>query len=135
MHLLRANPVPEVVSFADHSMDIASKLQGMVEQHREEICEQPRAARAALERGAALSRGYARTVRTGASTTKEYSHGKTIKLIKEEQAKADGQATREAIFARVDRTIERCAHMRQTKAWRTPRPSCWWRRPAAASRR
>jgi hypothetical protein len=36
-HLLRANPCPEAVSFADHAEDIVGELQELVEQHRPAI--------------------------------------------------------------------------------------------------
>jgi hypothetical protein len=37
VHLLRANPVPEMVSFQDHAIAITDKLRAMVAQHRDEI--------------------------------------------------------------------------------------------------
>jgi hypothetical protein len=37
MHLLRANPCPEVMSFADHAADIVAELQDLIDQHRTEI--------------------------------------------------------------------------------------------------
>ena len=50
---------------------------------------------------------YARIMRAGASNNQAVLKRKTIKLTKEEQAKANNLAAREAIFARVERTIER----------------------------
>ena len=37
IHLLRANPIPDGVNFTKHSMDVASKLQSLIEQHHEVI--------------------------------------------------------------------------------------------------
>ena len=37
VHLLKANPCSEVVSFADHSMAVVSMLQSLLDQHREQI--------------------------------------------------------------------------------------------------
>ena len=36
-HLLRVNPIPDGVNFTKHSMDVASKLQSLIEQHHEVI--------------------------------------------------------------------------------------------------
>ena len=109
-HLLRANPTPDAVSFVDHSRDIADKLQGMIEQHREHITGN-------LASGAR----HWSEVQEYLAKISDYAHWclnhptvlkrKTIKRIKQEQTKAhDDQATAEEIFARVERTIERAFH-------------------------
>jgi hypothetical protein len=106
-HLLLANPAPEVVSFADHSMDVVAELQGMVERHRAEI-------EINLARH---NRRWSDVQHYLPDNMVDWAHWlldhpaalkrKTIRLVKEERAKADAAATREAIFARVERTIER----------------------------
>jgi hypothetical protein len=106
MHLLNANPVPEVTSFADHSIDIVAKLREMVETHRSEIC-------ANLERH---KRPWRDVLGYFPTNMEDWAHWlldhpaalwrKTITLIKENEPEADDAATREAIYARVERTIE-----------------------------
>jgi hypothetical protein len=106
-HLLRANPPPDVVGFADHSTAVVDELQKMLAQHREEI-------EANLTRH---GRHWADVLQY-LSGMPDWAHWlldrpmvlkrKTIKLSKEEDAeKADDAVTRGAIFARVDHTIER----------------------------
>ena len=132
-HLLRANPPPDVIGFADHSLDIASRLQGMVEQHREQIAGNLVAhGRRWSELHEYLSKmsDYALWCLNHQAVLKR----KTIKLAKQEQPKAHDQATREAIFARVKRVIEN-ARLEANKRERARRSRCWWRQPAAASRR
>ena len=110
MHLLEANPAPEVVSFADHAINIVAKLQQMVAQHRSEI-------------EANLSpyhRPWADVLQNLPDDMIRWAHWlldhpnalrrKTIKLTKEQRAEADDAATREAIFERVARVIERVLH-------------------------
>jgi hypothetical protein len=103
VHLLRANPLPDGASNDDHSMDIANKLQSLIKQqydaidsnlqqhdrswsHVDEyVSDMPRFARWCLENQTALNH-------------------KTIKLIKEEQAKKAVE-TRKQSLDRVARNI------------------------------
>ena len=105
--LLSANPAPEVVSFADHSIDIAGKLQRHGRAAPRGDRGQPRTARAALERSAALSRGHGGLGALVPQPPRKCSSARPSSWCKEEPAETDEQATREAIFARVARTIER----------------------------
>ena len=108
IHLINANPVPEVKSFADHSIAIVNQLLKMVETHREHITanlakhhrpfsdiwqylpdNQIDWAQWLLDHPGALRR-------------------KTIKLIKDKEPhQEDEVVTLEAICARVDRAIAR----------------------------
>jgi hypothetical protein len=104
VHLLRANPVPDVTSFIDHSLNIADKLGNVIEQYREVIDNN-------LLRH---SRGWSE-VYNYLSGMADWAfwclnrpgilHAKTIKLTYEEQPEKV-EETREAIFARVARTID-----------------------------
>jgi hypothetical protein len=106
-HLLLANPVPEVVSFADHSIAIVEQLQEMVEQHRTEI-------ESNLRRH---HRYWSDVLQYLPDNMIDWAHWlldhpgalkrKTIRLSKEERKEVDAAATREAIYAHVARTIER----------------------------
>jgi hypothetical protein len=105
-HLLHANPPPEVVSFADHSIAIVDELQEMLEQHRSEIENNL----AAYGRYWAEVLGYFAGMADWCQWLLDHPealHRKTIKLVKEDKAKPDATVTREAIFTRVERTIER----------------------------
>ena len=119
IHLLIANPIPDVTSFHDHSINIIAKLRHMIAQHRKEISNN--------------------LVRNGRSTqvvdellqhTKtswplwclhhpKILRAKTIKLVKEERAKVDDQTTREASFDRVERIIRAfCAEASASQIFR-----------------
>jgi hypothetical protein len=107
VHLLRANPPPDVVSFIDHSLDIAGKLQRMVVQQRETI----ESNLAAHGRHWSEVTGHVAQMDAWALWCLNHPgilHAKTIKLSKDEQPETH-TATREGIFARVERTIE-CAY-------------------------
>ena len=107
VHLLKANPVPEVISFADHSSAIVKQLQGMVGRHHDEIVANLKP----------FGRSWSDVLQYLPGNMIDWAHWcldhpavlrrKTIRLVKEERAKADDQTTREAILARVERTIER----------------------------
>ncbi len=107
IHLLNANPVPEVVSFADHAIAIAAQLQNMVELHHAEIESNLR------QHG----RYWSDVVHYLPDNMIDWAHWlldhpaalkrKTIKLIKEARAAANATANREAIYARVAHTIAR----------------------------
>ena len=93
------------MSFADHSLDIADKLQGMVEQHREQIASNL----AAHGRHWSEVHEYLCKMPDFALWCLNHQgilHAKTIKLTKEEREQ-DKEESREEIFARVARTIER----------------------------
>jgi hypothetical protein len=104
VHLLRANPIPNVVSFADHSLNITDKLRGMIERHREHI-------------GNNLSQHdrYWSEVQNYLSGMSDWAlwclnrpgilHAKTVKLGKEERTEAPA-TMRWQIFARVAHAIE-----------------------------
>jgi hypothetical protein len=112
-HLLVANPIPEDVSFYDHSNAIVSKLQKLIELRHTEVFGRsrqlqgkhlPDAVRWAvwlLERPAAL-------------------RSKTIKLTKEEWTEKTNE-TRAEIFARVERVIAG-ARIRAANATRVINP-------------
>jgi hypothetical protein len=106
VHLLRANQVPEVVSFQDHAIVIADKLRAMVAQHRDEITANcVRCGRSKHTVDGLLQHidpDYALWCLNNLSKL----HAKTIKLTKEERAETN-TATREETFARVARSIER----------------------------
>jgi hypothetical protein len=104
VHLLRANPAPEVVSFADHSVTIANKLHGMVRQYYEYI--DPNLSKHGRRWGEVdyyLSRiaDYA----LWCLNRPEIAYIKTIKLIHQEWTEKTDE-TCEVIFARVARDIE-----------------------------
>ena len=84
IHLLRANPIPDGVSFADHSMDIASKLQSMIEQHREEIDSNLGNTADTGVKSTSMFPN-TKTCVHGASNTRRTLTRKTIKLTKEER--------------------------------------------------
>ena len=108
IHLLNANPIPEVVSFVDHSITVVNRLRILVEQHSEEIdlnlkankrkwvevekhlSQMPAWAEWALNHPGALRR-------------------KSIKLIKEEKPERQAEVTLEAICARVLNRMARTA--------------------------
>ena len=110
-HLLRANPVPEVMSFDDHSSNTIAKLQSMIAQHREVISDNlvrnGRSKHVVDELLAHTNPSWA----LWCLNHQGILHGKTIRLIKEERPEGIEEAvTHEAIFARVERTIERAFH-------------------------
>jgi hypothetical protein len=107
VHLLDANPAPDVTSFADHSITIVDQLQKMVERHHDQIVTN-------LE---PFGRSWDDVLHYLRDNMIDWAHWlldhpaalnrKTIKLVKEEKAKAGDQGTRETILARVERAIER----------------------------
>ena len=113
------------MSFADHSMDITSKLQ---EHDRATPRGNMRATSHSTDEHWSevthYAREYAKDYALWCLNHQGILHAKTIKLIKEERAKTDSQATREAIFARVDRTIERARICGKRRRGEPPRPSC-----------
>ena len=104
-HLMRANPIPDAVSFIDHSRAIANKLGSMIEQYRGTIDNN------LLKHGRRWGEVYYYFSRIS-----DYAlwclnhpgslHVKTIKLSKEERTEKTDEP-REAIFARVKRVVER----------------------------
>lgn len=113
VHLLKANPCSEVTSFGDHSIAIVGVLQGMLDQHREQI----------LANLAPFGRGWGDVMHYMPDNQCDWAmwslkhpaslRRKVITLIKEKpQQKADG-ITLEAIRERVGRAIDRA---RQGKA-------------------
>jgi hypothetical protein len=119
VHLLNANPIPEVTSFADHAAAIADQLQSMLERYREEITanlaqhhrpwsdvlqydDMVRWAQWLLDHPGALRR-------------------KTIKLIKDDKPRKKTKGvTLEAIYARVLRAIARTCR----RAHKATKPEC-----------
>ena len=109
VHLLIANECPDAVSYADHSIEIVGKLRNIVERHRDEIV-------ANLER----HHRYWADVLAHLADMAKWAHWcldhqgvlkrKTIKLEREERVEPDDAATREGIFARVERAIEQFSH-------------------------
>jgi hypothetical protein len=105
VHLLKANPIPEVLSFIDHSLNIADKLRSMVARHREEISSNLIAHRRSwseVENYLAGMSDWAFWCLNHPGSLRR----KTIKFSKQEP-KDDAPARREEIFARVVRTIAR----------------------------
>ena len=121
IHLLRANPIPDVVSFYDHSINIIAKLRNMIAQHREEITD-----------------NLIRNGRSGHVVDELLQHtktswplwclhhprvltSKTIKLVKEAQ-QADATTTREAAFARVADVVAQARTLASASQIFQPRP-------------
>jgi hypothetical protein len=105
-HLLAANPAPEVVSFADHAAAIVAKLQDMVERQRAVIV----ANLARHDRGWSDVAQYLPDNMTAwAQWLLDHPAAVNRKLIKLVKRKAEDDAapTREAIYAQVERVIER----------------------------
>jgi putative DNA primase/helicase len=104
-HLLRANECPEVVSFVDHSIVIVQKLQEMIAQQRDVI----EANLARHGRRWADLLHYFAGMQDWCNWLLDHPgalNRKTITLSTEERVEPDEVATREAIFTRVERTIE-----------------------------
>ena len=103
VHLLRANPIPDVVSFIDHSVAIANKLGDMIEQYRETIDNN------LLKHGRRWGEVYYYLSRISdfalwCLNRPRSLYVKTIKLTKEKRAEKTSEP-REVILARVERII------------------------------
>jgi hypothetical protein len=105
-HLLRANPCPEVTSFADHAADIVAELEVMLEQHRPEI-----------EANLAGHRRYwSDVLHYVPENMVDWAHWllnhpsalrrKTVKLVKGDSDNVTIKSA-DAIYERVERTLER----------------------------
>jgi hypothetical protein len=104
VHLLRANPISDVVSFADHSLNIADKLRGMIEWCRNIISNN------LSQHGRHWSevQNYLSGMPDWARWCLDHPgilHAKTIKLSKEERIE-EPATPRWQIFARVAQRIE-----------------------------
>jgi hypothetical protein len=106
LHLINANPVPEVTSFADHAIAIADLLGEMLEEHREEVTAnlaQFRRPWSDVQQRDDMVR-WAQWCLDHPGTLRR----KHIKLIKSEKPQQQAEAiTTETICARVARAIER----------------------------
>ena len=101
--------MPRRRGFADHSIAIVAKLEDMVELHREEI--EKKLARHHRHWADVLQ--HLTDMERWAQWCLDHQgvlNRKTIKLEKEERVEPDATATREAIFARVERVIDRFSH-------------------------
>jgi putative DNA primase/helicase len=106
IHLLIANPIPDVVSFTDHSLNITDKLRELVQVHRAEIDGHL----TARERKWAEVHKHLEEMPAWALWCLHHPgvlRTKTIRLVQEESEWSwEEETEREAIFARVERTIE-----------------------------
>src|SRR5262249_30933410 len=112
-HLLVANPIPENVSFDDHSNAIVNKLQKMIERRHTEVFGSSRRLQ---------GKHLPDAVRWATWLLQHPSalRARTIKLIKEERTEKINE-TRAAIRARVTRVIEQ-ARIRAANAMRVINP-------------
>ena len=106
IHLLNANPIPEVVSFADHSITVVDQLRKMVERWSEEIDLNLKANKRTwgeVKKHLSQMSAWAYWVLNHPAALRR----KSIKLIKEEKPQRRIEITRDDICARVVRVMAR----------------------------
>ena len=104
-HLLRDNPIPDPVSYVDHSRATAAKVQQMIAQHRDEIdahLKQQKRYWREVEHYLDGMESWALWCLTHQAILRR----KTVKLIKAGRAEPDAREAREAVFERVRSTVE-----------------------------